>query len=82
MPESEETLEELPSIYYAYHTLDNGRGFDIRQKGKKRTGLGRRAVSEILNTMQDENLLTFSRGIIFTPSLPIGTPAAKSFISA
>ena len=28
------------------------------------TGLGRRAVSEILNTMQDENLLTFSRGII------------------
>lgn len=22
MPESEETLEELPSIYYAYHTLD------------------------------------------------------------
>ena len=28
------------------------------------TGLGRRAVSESLNTMQDENLLTFSRGII------------------
>ena len=28
------------------------------------TGLGRRAVSEILNTMQDENLLAFSRGII------------------
>lgn len=28
------------------------------------TGVGRRAVSEILNTMQDENLLTFSRGII------------------
>ena len=28
------------------------------------TGLGRRAVSEILNTMRDENLLTFSRGII------------------
>ena len=28
------------------------------------TGLGRRAVSEILNTKQDENMLTFSRGII------------------
>ncbi|MCI7371594.1 helix-turn-helix domain-containing protein, partial [Prevotella sp.] len=33
------------------------------------TGLGRRAVSEILNTMQDENLLAFSRGIIEIPHI-------------
>lgn len=33
------------------------------------TGLGRRAVSETLNTMQDENLLTFSRGIIEIPHI-------------
>ena len=33
------------------------------------TGLGRRAVSETLNTMQDENLLAFSRGIIEIPHI-------------
>ena len=33
------------------------------------TGMGRRAVSEALNPMQDENLLTFSRGIIEIPHI-------------
>lgn len=33
------------------------------------TGTGRRAVSEALNAMQDENLLTFSRGIIEIPHI-------------
>ena len=33
------------------------------------TGMGRRAVSEALNAMQDENLLTFSRGIIEIPHI-------------
>ena len=33
------------------------------------TGLGRRAVSDTLNTMQDENLLAFSRGIIEIPHI-------------
>lgn len=33
------------------------------------TGTGRRAVSEALNAMQDEKLLTFSRGIIEIPHI-------------
>lgn len=33
------------------------------------TGMGRRAVSEALNAMQDEKLLTFSRGIIEIPHI-------------
>lgn len=33
------------------------------------TGTGRRAVSEALNAMQDENLLAFSRGIIEIPHI-------------
>lgn len=37
------------------------------------TGTGRRAVSEALNAMQDENLLTFSRGIIEIPHIEVLT---------
>lgn len=39
--------------YTVVSVLDNGRGFDIRQKGKKRTGLG--IITQTLAVVNEHN---------------------------